>query len=33
MVILSSRFDNLKEGLPAIVRAPSREKEKSQVAS
>lgn len=33
MVILSSRFDNLKEGLPAVVRAPSREKEKSQVAS
>ena len=33
MLILSSRFDNLKDGLPAIVRAPSREKEKAQVAS
>ena len=33
LLILSSRFDNLKDGLPAIVRAPSREKEKAQVAS
>jgi RND family efflux transporter MFP subunit len=29
MLILSTRFDNLKEGAPAIVRAPSREKEKA----
>jgi hypothetical protein len=37
MQILTSRFDNLKDGLPAIVRAPLREKvgdqEKTQAAS
>ena len=33
MLILASRFDNLKDGAPAIVRAPSREKEKAAAAS
>ena len=33
MLILSSRFDNLKDGAPAMVRAPSREKEKAAAAS
>jgi membrane fusion protein (multidrug efflux system) len=29
MLILSTHFDNLKDGLPAMVRAPGREKEKA----
>ena len=29
MLILSTHFDNLKDGLPAVVRAPGREKEKA----
>ena len=33
MLILASRFDNLKDGAPAIVRAPSREKEKAAAAT
>jgi membrane fusion protein (multidrug efflux system) len=33
MLILSSRFDNLKDGAPAIVRAPLRDKEKAAAAS
>jgi membrane fusion protein (multidrug efflux system) len=33
MLILSTRFDNLKEGAPAMVRASSREKEKAAAAS
>jgi RND family efflux transporter MFP subunit len=30
MLILASRFDNLKDGAPAMVRAPGREKEKAE---
>jgi membrane fusion protein, multidrug efflux system len=30
MLILATHFDNLKEGLPAVVRASAREKEKSE---
>jgi membrane fusion protein (multidrug efflux system) len=33
MLILASRFDNLKDGAPAMVRAPSREKEKAAAAT
>jgi membrane fusion protein, multidrug efflux system len=33
MLILSTHFDNLKEGLPAVVRAPAREKEKPVAVS
>jgi len=33
MLILSTHYDNLKEGLPAVVRAPAREKEKPVAVS
>jgi membrane fusion protein, multidrug efflux system len=33
MLILSTHFDNLKDGLPAVVRAPGREKEKTEKAA
>ena len=33
MLILSTHYDNLKEGLPAVVRAPVREKEKPAAVS
>src|SRR6202007_2212841 len=33
MLILATHFDNLKDGLPAVVRAPAREKEKTGAAS
>jgi membrane fusion protein (multidrug efflux system) len=33
MLILSTHFDNLKDGLPAVVRAPGREKEKAATVS
>jgi membrane fusion protein, multidrug efflux system len=33
MLILATHFDNLKDGLPAVVRAAAREKEKTAAAS
>jgi hypothetical protein len=33
MLILATHFDNLKDGLPAVVRARAREKEKTAAAS